>query len=294
MKSYERGRIPSLIRACQRSLAVRMSLMAAPLVAVLFVVVTALLWGRGEDRGLKSAIEAWNSGDYETAAEEYEDFLRRNPDGTEAMEARFQLANVYYLNLSRYDLAFAHYSRFLEQSPSGDNAYTARERLAEVLGEMGRSYEAIAEYEQLNPEDAGERRRIRLRIADLYYDQTNYSQALAEYEKVIEGGVFDEVNERALLRQASIHHIKREQYREALPIYQKLASLSTDADTRRRAVYGIADCYAGLFQFDEAIAALKQVTDPNEQAYVSKRVAELEQKRHEASLARSKLEQSRQ
>ena len=92
----------------------------------------------------------------------------QRPSSEKAPEARFQLANIYYFKLRRYDQARDHYNAFLEQNPSHSNSQLARERLAEVLGEMGRSYEAIAEYENLTPRDSSERRRIRLRIADLY------------------------------------------------------------------------------------------------------------------------------
>ncbi len=288
-KSYERSTAGNLIRAWQRSRAVRISLTAAPVLVALSITLAAFALGRGEQKELRRAAEAWDAGDYETAAEEYEDFLRAESSGEQSMEARFQLANIYYLNLSRYDQALAHYREFLNEDASHPMAATARERMAEVLAETGRSYEAVAEFEKLNPQDEEERRRIRLRIADLYFDHRNYSQALTEYEKVTTGE-YDEMSERAYLREASIYHIAREQYQQALPIYQKLASQSADVETRQRAVYGMADCYAGLFQFNEAIEALRQVADASEQNYIAKRIVELEQKRQEAALARSKVQ----
>lgn len=289
MKSYERNTLGKLIRAWQRSAMVRVGLIAAPVIIALSITIAAFALGRGEYKELRRALESWDSGDYEAAAEEYEQFLQTESSGARSLEARFQLANIYYLNLSRYDQALAHYREFLSQDASHALAATARERMAEVLAETGRSYEAVAEFEKLNPQDQTERRRIRLRIADLYFDHRNYSQALTEYEKVTESA-YDEMSERAYLREASIYHIAREQYQQALPIYQKLASQSADAETRQRAVYGIADCYAGLFQFDEAVETLRQIADASEQSYVSKRIAELEQKKQEAALARSKVQ----
>lgn len=236
------------------------------------------------------AVEAWDLGDYKLAAERYELYLYRNPTGQKSPEARFQLANIYYFKLRGYDQARAHYTAFVEQNPSHPSAQLARERLAEVLGEMGRSYEAIAEYENLNPQDSGERRRIRLRIADLYFAQRNYSQALTEYEKVIERVPYDELSEQAYLREASIYHIERGQYQQALPVYQKLESMSGDPKVRVRAAYGLADCYAGMYQFDEAIKTLRAIKDDPEQADIGRRVAELEQQKREAAQARSGLE----
>lgn len=245
---------------------------------------------RDIERSLARAVEAWDSGDYNLATEEYERYLSQRPNSEKAPEARFQLANIYYFKLRRYDQARDHYNAFLEQNPTHSNAQLARERLAEVLGEMGRSYEAIAEYENLSPRDSGERRRIRLRIADLYFSQRNYSQALTEYEKVIEQVPYDELTEQAYLREASIYHLERGQYQQALPVYQKLASMSNEPKVRTRAMYGLAECHAGLYQFDEAIKTLRTIRDEAEQPGVARRVTELEHQKREAAQARSGLE----
>jgi tetratricopeptide (TPR) repeat protein len=240
---------------------------------------------RDAEQSLTRAVEAWDAGDYKLAAEEYERYLYQRPTGDKAPEARFQLANIYYFKLQRYDQARVNYAAFIEQNPSGANAPLARERLAEVLGEMGRSFEAIAEYENLNPQYASERRRIRLRIADLYFAQRNYSQALTEYEKVIEKVPYDELSEQAYLREASVYHIERSQYQQALPVYEKLTSMTADPKVRLRAAYGTAECYAGLYRFDEAIKMLRTIKEDSEQTDVLRRVAELELQKREAAQA---------
>jgi len=245
---------------------------------------------RDVKQSLERAVEAWDSRDYKLAAEEYERYLSLDPASEKAAEARFQLANIYYFNLHRHDQARAHYTTFLTESPSHANAPLARERLAEVLGELGRSYDAIAEYENINPPDSNERRRIRLRIADLYFAQKNYSQALTEYEKVIEAAAYDELSEQAYLREASIYHIERGQYQQALPVYQKLASESGDAEVKLRAMYGLADCYAGLYRFDEAINTLRGITDDAEHKHIAERIARLEAQRREAAQVKSGLQ----
>ena len=240
---------------------------------------------RDKTEPLKRAVEAWDAGDYATAAQEYERFLQEQPTGESSAEARFQLANVYYLNLRRYDAARVHYREFLTQAPAHPSAMLARERLADVLTETGRVFEAIAEYENLNPPDEQERRRLRLRIADIYYDQQNYSQALTEYEKVTEAAVYDDLTEQALQREASILHRSRGQFKQALPVYQRLAQESGDEKVRLRALYGIAECKAESFAIDEAVQTLRSIDDPAEQPYISKRIAELEARKKEAAQA---------
>src|SRR5262245_42247334 len=120
---------------------------------------------RNVEESLTRAVEAWDAGDYKMAAEEYERYLAEYPSGDKAPDAHFQLANIYYFKLKRYDQARAHYSSVVERSPGYSNVQLARERLAEVLGEMGRSYEATAEYEKHNPPSREGRRQIGLAVA---------------------------------------------------------------------------------------------------------------------------------
>src|SRR5215471_18029396 len=92
------------------------------------------------EKTLKAASDAWASGDYQKSAELYERFLEHAPLGEESIQARLQLANIYYLNLHRYEDARVQYREFLSQAPSSPEAYGARERLAEVLSDLGKSY----------------------------------------------------------------------------------------------------------------------------------------------------------
>jgi tetratricopeptide (TPR) repeat protein len=240
--------------------------------------------GYNSESELQRAADAWDSGDYERSVALYEHYLEHRPDGETSLRARFKLANIYFANLHRYDRAAGHYREFLNQSGPGESdTRVVRERLAESLSELGRSYEAIAEYENITPLDQIDRRRIRLRIADLYFDQKNYSQALTEYNKITDNAAYDEVGENAYLREASIYQLERKQYQQALPIYQKLAAETTDAKVRTRALYNIDDCYTNLFQFDEAIRALREIKDPAEQAFVARRINEREQQNREAA-----------
>lgn len=282
-------------RERQEKRRVRLRLAAASLgISVIIAVALVFFFRPSRPHGdslLESAAAAWTSEDHTLAAERYEQYLARDPEGEVSQRARFQLANIYLMNLRRYDQARAHYQEFLNQAPAHADAATVRERLAEALAELGRSYEAIAEYEQLNPQETGERRRIRLRIADLYFDQKNYSQALTEYAKVTEGAEYDELSEQAYLREASIYHISRGQYKQALPTYQKIASQTGDPKVRRRALYGISDCLAGLADYNQAIATLREIEDASEQDYITRKIAELERQRREAEHARNSVRQ---
>jgi tetratricopeptide (TPR) repeat protein len=278
---------PFVLRA-SAPLPLRTSAPLLLLFALILALALAVACKHGASTTLEHATAAWDAGDYAQAAEAYERYLYQYPTGEASLGARFKLANIYYLNLHRYDPARAQYQEFLRQDGTHAEAAVARERLAEVLVELGRTYEAVAEYENLNPADLSERRRLRLKIADVYFDEKNYSQALTEYQKVIDPAEYDDMAEQAYMREASIYNL-RSQYQQALEAYQKLAANSPNPEVQTRAQFGLADCYAGLSQFDEAIKALRAIKDEREQAHMAQRITELEQQKREAAQARSGL-----
>lgn len=256
---------------------------------LLLIVLLSGCSGGGRELALARAAEAWDAGEYERAAQQYETYLENDAESERALEARLKLANIYYLNLNRYEQARTHYKEFLRLAPSHPESYPARKRLAEVLAELGRWFEAIAEYENLDTADVIERRRVRLAIADLYFNQKNYSQALTEYARVTESAGYDELSEQAHMREASILHIVRDQYREAIPVYEAVVAATDDPEVMQRALFAIADCHANLYEFDRAIETLRRVDDPEERDYIARRIAEFEEQKREASHARTRL-----
>lgn len=230
---------------------------------------------------LTRAREAWRDQDYLEAAQAYEEYLATDPGGDEAADARFTIAGVYYHNLKQYELARYHYAAYLAAYPTGVRAYEARERLAEVNVELKQLPEAIAQYELLlvehpNPPDW---RKIRSTIADLYFRLEDFNQAEIEYTKVVESASYDELTEQALLRLASVAHKVRSRGEVAIPLYERVTTSTSDPAVRRTALKSLSDVYADMFRFDEAVATLKRIEDPEEAPYVERRIAELEKQR---------------
>lgn len=230
---------------------------------------------------LERAREEWRDQDYSAAAQAYEEYLATEPVGDDAADARFTIAGVYYHNLKQYELARYHYAAYLAAYPTGSRAYEARERLAEVNVELKNLPEAIAQYERLlveypNPPDW---RKIRSTIADLYFRLEDFNQAEIEYTKVIEGASYDESTEQALLRIAFIASRIRTQPAAAVPLYERVATTTSDPAVRHSALKSLSEVYADMFRFDDAVATLKRIDDPGEAGYVEKRIAELEKQR---------------
>jgi tetratricopeptide (TPR) repeat protein len=229
------------------------------------------------------ARQEWVDQDYASAAASYEEYLASAPPGPESEEAELLLADIYYHNLKQYDRARDHYVALLEKYPQSEHRYEARQRLAEVYGELKSYPEAIAQYERLLVEhpETEDRRKIRSAVADLYLKKNDLKQAEIEYGRVVEDAPYDELTEQALLRIAGIYHLMRNQDERAVPIYERIATSTSDAVVRRNALYSLSEAYANLFRFDDAIATLRRIDDPAERDYVVRRTSELERQRRE-------------
>ena len=88
---------------------------------------------------------------YNDAAEEYERFLKDVPNGPDAIEARYGLANTR-LFLGQYQEARKQFDQFLKLAPSHPNAPTAWFRVGEmayVLGDLPAARKALEAYTSL-------------------------------------------------------------------------------------------------------------------------------------------------
>jgi tetratricopeptide (TPR) repeat protein len=236
----------------------------------------------GGEGPYERARDAWERQDYEAAAAGYEEYLASTPEGPDVEQAELQLADIYYLKLKQYEKARERYEVFLERYPGSDRSYEARQRLAEVFVALGRPTDAIAQYEQAvlaRPDADG--RKIRVAIADLYFESNNFSQAEIEYARAADSPEYDDLSEHSLLRTATIHHMIRKEDEKAIPLYERVATSTNDPVVRRQALYSLSDTYADLYRFDDAIAALERIDDPSEAEYVKKRSAELEKQKRQ-------------
>src|SRR5262245_57617427 len=235
---------------------------------------------------LDKAQAAWDNTDYAAAADYYEQFLKENPRSDKTEFARLKVATIYRRDLKQYDRAIEHYIHFIEEFPKSPDIVEARVRLGDCYGQIRKYREAIGEYEGVLPKitDEGERRRLRLNIADMYFDLNDRGQALAEYQKVVAGAPYDNLTERAYLRIGGIR-LLRDEYEDAIPAYQTVASYTKDPVIRRSARFGMADCYVRTLQYDQAIRILEQTEpDPKSPGYIQKRIASIREQRRQRNL----------
>lgn len=236
---------------------------------------------------LDTAQAAWDRADYAASAAYYEQFLKENPESDKAEFARLRAATICQRDLKQFDRAIEHYIHFIEEFPKSPDIIQARVQLGACY-ELTRKYrEAISEYEGVLPKikDANERRRLRLGIADMYYDLNDRGQALAEYQKVVAGATYDNLTERAYLRIGGIR-LLRDEYDDAIPAYQTVAVYTKDPTIRREARFRVVDCYVRTLQYDLAIRTLEQTEpDPKSPSYIQKRIASIREQRRQRNLS---------
>ena len=236
---------------------------------------------------LDQAQAAWDNGDYAAAAQDYEEFLKSNPQSDKAAFVRFRVATIYHRDLRQYDRAVQHYIHLIEDFPKSPDIYQARMRLAECYAATQKRREAINEYENLLPvtADEKEKRSIRLNIAELYYELEDLGQAVAEYQKVTANAAYDELAERAYLRISGIRYL-RDELEDAIPAFQAVAQHTQDSTIRRAARFNLADCYARMSQYDTAVKILEETEpDPKSPEYIKKRISEVREQQRERNLA---------
>jgi tetratricopeptide (TPR) repeat protein len=239
---------------------------------------------------LDRAQSAWDNGDYAKAAEYYEQFINENPQSEQVSFARFRIATIYHRDLRKYDRAIEHYIHLIEDFPKSPDLLDARLRLAECYAATGKRLEAINEYENLLTviTDEKEKRRVRLNIAELYYelnDPDDLGQAVALYQNVIGNELYDELSERAYLRIGGIRLLRNE-FEEALSAYQAVAQNTGNPMIRRIARFGIADCYQRISLYDLAVKTLEETEpDPNSPEYIKQRITNIREQQRERNLS---------
>lgn len=255
----------------------------------LFLALVLLIPGCSNRAQIESAQQAWDSGDFATAAGFYEQFLKDSPRHEKAALARYQAATIYRRDLKQCDKAIPHYIHLIEDFPSSPDVYNSRIYLAECYGKVEKPREAINEYESLLPytTDEKEKRRVRTKIAELYYKMNDYGQAIAEYQKVVTNASYDDLSELAWLQIGGIHQL-RDEFDEAIPAYQMVAGNTKDPVIRRQARYRLADFFERTFQYDQAVKILEETeTDPKSPKYVPQRIAAIREHQRQRSLSSS-------
>ncbi len=124
---------------------------------------------------------------YDLAADEFQNFLRTNPNGPDALDAHFGLASAR-LALGRYKEARTEFETFVKDAPANHpNHATARFRVGEtayLLGDLAAARTALEGFLTESPKHRNAETAWS-HLADVSYRLNDYARAKTAYEKVI-------------------------------------------------------------------------------------------------------------
>ncbi len=234
---------------------------------------------RSEAHLFGKAEGAQRVGSYDQAVMLYQSYLQKYPNGEFAEKGRYNLGNIYYLNLRDTARAQAAYEGFLEIYPNSQYAFMVGDRLAELYERDLLDYRKaidILEQISLHTPSRDDWRRVRYKIATDYFHLDQFDQAIIEFKKLIQDQPGEHRSDEARIKLAAIYEIRR-QWHEAIAQLQDIIDHSRCEDCRRHAQLEIVDCYASQEHLDQAIAALKRISPrPEDRDYVSQQLKELE------------------
>ncbi|MFO7769326.1 MAG: tetratricopeptide repeat protein [bacterium] len=169
------------------------------------------LYGLGEVRARQEETEE--------AIERFQELVERFPERPEAVRARFQLAQLAYLN-AEYERAVPHYREvassadpelaeaaqfnlvetlermrawdaaqqealtYLERFPDSEDVFEMKMRLGRLYREGGQLSRAAEYFRSLRAPDGEAEARLRFQLAETLYGMSDYEQAVLEYLKV--------------------------------------------------------------------------------------------------------------
>jgi len=171
---------------------------------------------------LDRAAEFYRQGRFDDALEIYRGYLRSNPEGAEAAEASFGVADCL-LGAGRYSPAVDAYNAALEKYGDSARAAGGLVGLGKAKLQLGLVREAAENFEAAlkKSSDAGVRRELDALLADTYYELGNFSEAVAPLERLAAGELEGSELGKAQLRLADCFY-RLGEYVKARNLFSRL------------------------------------------------------------------------
>lgn len=248
-----------------------------------------------ENADFKLAINLYNDGLYDLAAEQLKQFISFYPNTDQGIEARFYLG-LTEMKLKRYDEARMTFQTFALSNPSNPRAPEAWWKVGETFAAVNSPREAALAYERVkafHPKSklapdallksadyfslAGERdnaRRVlriilqeyassgaalaaRTSLAKIYFEEGNPEQARNELRRVIDSDPSPEARAQALLVLGNIHQ-STGNVEEAKAAYQEITTKYRTSSALQGAHYSLGKLLAASGQHSAAVENLKK------------------------------------
>ena len=220
------------------------------------------------------AEKLWSDGKYEAAVDEFEQVIRRDPDGEFGRKALFRAAMTEMIFLQRYVDALFKFQSFVEKSlPSSVHQWSAQVSIGEIFYTHLRRYRrAIRHYQYLvehhpNKKDVPQ---FLYRIARSHFFLWNFDESIAVYEKLIARYPESEFVEKAEYEIGMSLFTSGEQtpgghgpgmkvYQQAIQQFQSFIRKYPESNYRVQAQFGIAACLEEMDQLQQAYEQYQKI-----------------------------------
>ncbi|GAK49715.1 TPR repeat protein [Candidatus Moduliflexus flocculans] len=208
------------------------------------------------------AVKAYQTEDYQQAADLFEIILQKYPDQNLSLKARFELGNIYFYKLKQPENALKHLQELYAKSEPGTYALESLKLIGYIYDKSlndclkgVEAYRLILE-QYASAVDAAE---YRYNIGECYFKQHDYQQAMREFQALVDA--FPD-NSRAPMAgfQIANSYALLEQWEEAISRYQELLLLDTlTPQLRAEIMLELAFCYERVELFDLALKLYQEL-----------------------------------
>lgn len=209
----------------------------------------------------QKAVNAYQTENYQQAADLFETILEKYPDQTLSLKARYELGNIYLNKLKQPENALKHLQTLYAKSDPGKYAMESLKMIGYIYDKsLNDCLKGVDAYRLLLEKYAAEvdAAAYRYDIGECFFRLHDYEQAMQEYQKIVEQAP----NPYAL--QASFQiansHALLEQWDEAIERYQALLladAISPEFGTD--VMLELAFCYEQVEQFEDALKLYQKI-----------------------------------
>ena len=144
----------------------------------------------------KAGAAAFQSGNYEEAAKNFETVLVAGPTGEALETVLFTLASTYF-NQKNLPKAESYYTRCIKEFPDGKNKTKALIAISQIQNQTGRKAEAEQTLKKASEGTGDLAARARLAQASMLAESGKPDEAVAAIRPMIAGGIKDDLSVQA-------------------------------------------------------------------------------------------------
>lgn len=201
---------------------------------------------------------SYNANDFQGSVNYYKQVAERSPNSPETQAALAGMKNSY-VELNDVDSYFAYANKMgagtqVSASEQDSLSYQSAEKLF-----MASDKKAKGQFEKYLSQFPNGSFAVNSHfyLAQILYSEGEFDKALAEFEQVI-AQPGNDFTEQALLKAAGLHY-NEENYKQSLAYFDRLAKMSTSGKSLPDALTGIMRCQFKLGNYPECIAVANQI-----------------------------------